>query len=143
MPSAERTLTINAPIDEVFAFFTNPENDKAWRSEVVEVRAEGPLAVGTIIRQVVAGPVGIGRVSADSQITALDPPTNYEFKVIAGPVRPQGFFRFSEVEGGTSVTMSLNADIRGPQKFVFSKPAQLAMDATMDELDNAKVFLER
>jgi uncharacterized protein YndB with AHSA1/START domain len=142
VPSAERTLTIAAPIEKVFAFFTNAENDAAWRSDVVEAKAEGPMAVGTIVRQVVAGPAGIGHVAADSQVTAYEPPNTYAFKIIAGPVRPQGSFTFAEVDNGTSVTMKLDVDIRGPQKFVFSKPAQSAMNATMKSLDKAKAVLE-
>ena len=142
MPSAERTLTINAPIEKVFAFFTNPENDPKWRAELVEVKPEGPPAVGTIVRQTVAGPAGIGLVAADTEFTAFDPPHSYAFKVIAGPVRPQGSFSCSEVDGGTSVTMKLAVDIKGPQKFVFSKPAQAAMNATMSALDKAKAILE-
>jgi uncharacterized protein YndB with AHSA1/START domain len=142
MPSAERTLTIYAPIEKVFAFFTNPENDPQWRTELVDVKPEGPPAVGTIVRQTVAGPAGIGQVAADTEFTAYDPPNSYAFKVIAGPVRPQGSFTCTEVEGGTAVTMKLAADIKGPQKFVFSKPAQSAMNATMAALDKAKAILE-
>ena len=142
MPSAERTLTIAAPIEKVFAFFTNAENDPQWRDELVEVHAEGPPAVGTIVRQVVAGPAAIGRVAADTQITEFDEPTRYAFKVIAGPVRPEGSFTFAETDGGTSVTFKINADIRGPQKLLFSKPAQAAMNATTKALDKAKAALE-
>jgi hypothetical protein len=38
--------------------------------------------------------------------------------------------------------MKLAVDIKGPQKFVFSKPAQAAMNATMSALDKAKAILE-
>jgi hypothetical protein len=141
MPSAERTLTIAAPIDEVFAFFTNPENDVKWRDELVEAAPEGPMGLNTIIRQQVSAPV-IGQVAADTQITAWDPPNGYAFKVIAGPIRPQGSFSFEGVDGGTSVTFKLAVDIRGPQKFVFSKPAQAAMDTTVAALDKVKALLE-
>jgi uncharacterized protein YndB with AHSA1/START domain len=141
MPSAERTLTINAPIEKVFAFFTNPENDVQWREELVEATPEGPMGLDTIIRQQVSAPV-IGQVAADTQITAWDPPNGYAFKVIAGPIRPQGTIGFKEADGGTSVTFKLAVDIKGPQKFVFSKPAQAAMNATMAALDKAKAIIE-
>lgn len=78
----------------------------------------------------------------DSQVTAYEPPNAYAFKIIAGPVRPEGSFTFAEAGNGTSVTMKLAVDIRGPQKFVFSKPAQAAMNATMKSLDKAKAVLE-
>ena len=141
MPSAERTLTIAAPIDKVFTFFTTAENDVQWREELVEATPEGPMGLNTIIRQQVSAPV-IGQVAADTQITAWDPPNGYAFKVIAGPIRPEGTISFAEVDGGTAVTFKLAVDIRGPQKFVLSKPTQTSMNATVAALDKVKAILE-
>src|SRR5690348_13173742 len=141
MPSAERTLTINAPIEKVFEFFTTPENDLQWREELVKATPEGPMGLNAIIRQQVSAPV-IGEVAADTQITAWDPPNGYSFKVIAGPVRPEGTISFAEVDGGTAVTFTLQVDIRGPQKFVFTKPTQNSMNATVAALDKVKAILE-
>lgn len=141
MPSAERTITIAAPLDEVFAYFTTAENDVQWREELVKATPEGPMGEGTIIRQLVSAPV-IGEVAADTQITSWDPPNGYAFKVIAGPVRPQGTVTFKETAGGTAVTFKLAADIKGPQKFVFSKPTQTSMNATVAALDKVKAILE-
>lgn len=142
MPSAERTITIAAPLDKVFAFFTTPENDLQWREELVKATPEGPMGLNAIIRQQVSAPV-IGEVAADTQITAWDPPHGYSFKVIAGPVRPEGTISFAEVDGGTAVTFALEVDIRGPQKFVFTKPTQNSMNATVAALDTVKAILER
>ena len=141
MPSVERTITIAAPLEKVFAYFTTPENDKQWRDELVNVTPEGPMGLNAIIRQTVSAPV-IGEVAADTQITAWDPPNGYAFKVIAGPVRPQGTISFKEADGGTAVTFNLAVDIRGPQKFVFSKPTQASMNATVAALDKVKAILE-
>jgi uncharacterized protein YndB with AHSA1/START domain len=145
MPSAERTITIAAPIEDVFAFFTNAENDTKWREELVEATPEGPMGLNTIIRQQVSAPV-IGQVAADTQITAWDPPNGYAFKVIAGPIRPEGTISFAPIgdngDGGTTVTFKLAVDIRGPQKFVFSKPTQTSMNATVAALDKVKAILE-
>jgi uncharacterized protein YndB with AHSA1/START domain len=141
MPSAERTITIAAPLDKVFAFFTTPENDMQWREELVKATPEGPMGLNTIIRQQVSAPV-VGEVAADTQITAWDPPNGYAFKVIAGPIRPEGTIGFADVEGGTAVTFKLAVDIRGPQKFLFSKPTQSSMDATVAALDKVKAILE-
>jgi len=141
MPSAERTITINAPIQRVFDFFTTPENDLLWREELVSATSEGPVGLNAIVRQQVSAPV-IGEVAADTQFTAWDPPNGYTFKVIAGPVRPEGSIRFAEVEGGTAVTFTLDADIRGPQKFLLSKPTQNSLNATVAALDKVKAIIE-
>lgn len=141
MPSAERTIIIAAPIEKVFEFFTNTENDVLWRDELVEATPEGPPGLNAITRQQVSAPV-IGQVAADSQTTAWDPPNGFAFKVIAGPVRPEGAMTFAEVEGGTAVTFTLKADIRGPQKFVLSKPTQSSLHSTVAALDKVKAILE-
>ena len=103
------------------------------------------MGLNTIIRQQVSAPV-IGQVAADTQITAWDPPNAYAFKVIAGPVRPEGTISFAPIsetgDGGTAVTFKLAVDIRGPQKFVFSKPTQASMNATVAALDKVKAILE-
>lgn len=36
MPSAQRTITINRPPEQVFAFFTDHGNDPRWRPYVKE-----------------------------------------------------------------------------------------------------------
>jgi len=141
MPSAERTITIAAPLEKVFSFFTTPANDKQWRAELVEATPEGPMGLNTIIRQVVQAPA-VGKVAADTQITAWDPPNGYAFKVIAGPVRPHGTISLQETDGGTAVTFKLSVDIKGPQKLLFNKQTQSSMNATVAALDKVKAILE-
>jgi uncharacterized protein YndB with AHSA1/START domain len=141
MPSAHRTVVIARPIGQVFAFFTDPANDQKWRAHVKEISAEGPLAVGSRIHQVVAGPGGRG-IPADIEVTALEPEARYAFSGVAGPVRPKGEFRFQPTEGGTEVTMSLDADLGGLKKLLMSKPVQRSMDVEVAGLNRAKEVLE-
>lgn len=84
MPSAQRTIVINKPVEEVFAFFTDPSNDDRWRMHLKEVSAEGPIAVGSRIHQVVKGPAGRG-IPADIEVTGYEPPSWYAFRVWRGP----------------------------------------------------------
>jgi carbon monoxide dehydrogenase subunit G len=141
MPNAERTITINAPIDTVFAFFTTPANDASWRGGVKEMHAHGAPAVGSVIHQVIAGPMGRG-INADIEITDYSPNTRYAFKAIGGPFRPVGSYDFASVAGGTSVTFTLGGEISGFKKLMMEKPIQKNMAAEMAALDNAKKLLE-
>jgi uncharacterized protein YndB with AHSA1/START domain len=142
MPSAQRTLVIARPVSEVFAFFTDPDNDPRWRSAVKEIRAEGPPAAGTRIHQVVAGPGGRG-IKADIEITGYEPDQRYAFAVIAGPVRPRGEMRFAPTsEGATEVSFTLAAELAGLKKILMSRPVQKSMDGEMANLDKAKAILE-
>jgi uncharacterized protein YndB with AHSA1/START domain len=141
MPQAERTIVIARPQAEVFAFFAEAENDPQWRSAVTLIKREGPLAVGARYTQRVAGPGG-REVPADFELTKFEPDAEIAFHGTSGPVRPDGGYTFAAVEGGTSVTFRLSAELTGINKVVMGKPVQKAMDAEMASLDKAKAVLE-
>ena len=54
MPSAQHSVTIDRPIDEVFAFFSEPTNEFQWRSQVKEITTQGPAGVGRRVPQEVS-----------------------------------------------------------------------------------------
>ena len=139
MAEASRTVVINRPIDEVFAFFTTPSNDPSWRTEVKEI--SGQPREGARIHQVVKGPGGAD-FPADMEVTAFEPPTRYAFRVVAGPVRPEGEFLLTSVDGGTDVTFHLKAEIKGLKALALARPAQSAMDSEVAGLETAKRKLE-
>ena len=141
MPAAQRTIEINRPVAEVFAFLADAENDPQWRTAVKEIKRDGPLAVGARYHQRVAGPGG-RPVPADIELTTYQPESAVAFRVIAGPVRPQGSYRFEPTADGTAVTFSLTAELTGVKKLLMSKPVQKSMDAEMANLDRAKQVVE-
>jgi uncharacterized protein YndB with AHSA1/START domain len=141
MPHAERTVTINRPQDQVFAFFTNHANDRRWRPAVLEIGDVAGGDAGTRIRQVVKGPGGRG-IGADIEITANEPPTRYAFQVVAGPVRPHGEFRFTPSATGTDVRFTLDAELSGLKRLLMSGMVQGSMDSEMRGLDDAKRIIE-
>jgi uncharacterized protein YndB with AHSA1/START domain len=84
MPKAQRTIIIDRPVDQVFAFFSEPSNDLKWRTHAKEIAADGPPRVGATIHQVIDGPGGRG-IPADIRVTAYEPPSRYGFQVIGAP----------------------------------------------------------
>jgi uncharacterized protein YndB with AHSA1/START domain len=141
MPSAQRTIVIARPLDGVFAFFTDPANDRSWRPAVKEISTQDPPGVGRRIHQVVAGPGGRG-IAADIEVTGYEPSSRYAFQVVAGPARPQGEFRFIETPNGTEVHFSLSAELSGIKKLLMSGAVQRSMDGEMAGLDTAKRLIE-
>jgi len=141
MPSAQRTIVITRPVDEVFAFFTDPSNELKWRPHLKEVSAGDPMAVGTRIRQVVKGPAGLG-IPADIEVTGYEPHSRYAFRVVAGPVRPVGEFLFAPDHDATTVSFSLAADLTGIKKLLLSRGVQRSMDSEMQALERAKTVIE-
>lgn len=141
MPSAQHSVVINRPVEEVFAFFTDPSNDPKWRTHLKEISADGPVAAGSRVHQVIKGPGGRG-IPADIEVTAYEPSTRYAFRVIAGPVRPAGEFRLAAEHGSTTVSLSLAAELTGLKKLVMSRSVQRAMDGETHSLDRAKAVIE-
>jgi len=141
MPSARRTIVIDRPPEEVFCFFSDPANDRTWRSGVREISPQGPVGVGRRIHQVVDGPGGRG-IAADIEVTAYEPPSRYAFRVTEGPARPVGEFRLTPAASGTEVTFALSAELGMLKGLILSRPVQSSMDGEMRNLDTAKRLLE-
>jgi carbon monoxide dehydrogenase subunit G len=141
MPSAQRTIVIDRPADQVFAFFTDHTNDRKWRPGVKEIAPINRAPVGTRIHQVVKGPGGMS-VGADIEVTANDPSSRYAFQVVSGPVRPRGEFQVTPSGNGTEVRFSLNAELGGITKLLMSGSVQSSMESEMAGLDTAKRVIE-
>jgi uncharacterized membrane protein len=141
MASAQRTIVIGRPRDQVFAFFTNHANDPRWRPEVKEIDPVSQVPVGTRVHQIIKGPGGRG-LGADIEVTTNEPPSRYAFQVVAGPARPRGEFRFIDTPNGTEVHFTLDAELSGIKKLLMSGAVQRSMDGEMAGLDTAKRLME-
>jgi uncharacterized membrane protein len=141
MPSATNTVTINRPVDAVFAYVTDGMNGSKWRSGVLETELVSGSGLGAVYRQGVKGPGG-RRVAADYKVTAFEPGRRMAFEAIAGPVRPTGEFRFADVEGGTRVSFSLDAPLSGWKALVMGGAVQKTMEAEVNALERLKSVLE-
>lgn len=140
MPAADNTVVINRPRPEVFAFVADHENDPRWRSGVVDIKRASGEGQGAIYTQGVKGPMG-RRIDADFEVTAYQPDTLLAFRTLAGPVRPEGSYRFEDANGGTRVTFSLNANLSGMQRLT-SPMVSKSMRNEVAALDDLKRVLE-
>ena len=141
MPSAERTVTINRPVDEVFRFVSDGRNAKHWRAGVLDVELVSGSGLGARYSQGVRGPGG-RRIAADYEITEYVPDEKIAFAATAGPVRPTGSFTFERMGTGTILTFRLDAALGGLQKLLMGGMVQSTMNAEMGALDRLKDLLE-
>jgi uncharacterized protein YndB with AHSA1/START domain len=142
MPDAERTITINRPVEEVFAFVADGRKATHWRSGVLDVDLVSGQGVGARYSQGVKGPGG-RRIPADYEITAFEPNEKIAFRATAGPVRPEGSFTFEGLGGGTVLTFELRTQLSGWKRLVMGGAVQSTMDAEMGALDRLRDLLER
>jgi uncharacterized membrane protein len=142
MPSAERTVSIRRPVDQVFRFLADGRTATQWRSGVIDVSKASGDGVGAVYRQQVRGPGGRA-IDADYEITAFEPDRLIGFRTIAGPVRPTGSFAFEAMGDATILTFKLDAELGGWKKLVMGRPVQSTMNAEMAALDRLQDVLER
>lgn len=119
MIRAERSVTVERAIDEVFAYLADGRNNVRWRDGVLEIEpATEATGEGVTYRQVLKGPAG-RPIRGDYRITRHDRPHTLEFAVIAGPARPTGRFRLEPAgDGRTRVTFVLELEPRGPSRLL-------------------------
>jgi uncharacterized membrane protein len=117
MPAAENSIVINRARPDVFAYVADHENDPKWRPGVLDIKRASGEGQGAVYTQGVQGPLG-KRIDADFEVTAYQPDTLIAFRTLAGPVQPEGSYRFEDADGGTRVTFSLNANLQGAQKLM-------------------------
>ncbi len=87
----QKTITIDAPVDQVFAFWTAYENFPRFMSRVLEVR---PSSRDGQSHWTVEGPGG-SSIEFDAEVTALRPNQVFGWRTIEGsPVAHSGLVRF-------------------------------------------------
>ncbi|MBI3573198.1 MAG: SRPBCC family protein [Candidatus Kerfeldbacteria bacterium] len=143
MPHTEGSITINKPVDQVFAFVADGENNGKWRSGILDVKlaSERPMTVGAKYTQGMKGPGG--RIPADYEIVEYIPDRKIRFQVTAGPARPEGQFDFESTNGGTHVAFSLTWEPKGlMQKWFMAPMVAKQMPKEVAALENLKKVLE-
>ena len=109
----ELSVVIDRPIEEVFAFATEPENEPLWQSTSLETEqtSGGPVGVGTTFRNTSKF---LGRrIDSTYEVTGNEPPRRRCVRVTSGPIPGSGCYLFEPAEGGTRFTQRFEAEIGG------------------------------
>jgi uncharacterized protein YndB with AHSA1/START domain len=111
MANARQTVTVEHPIDDVFAFLADGLNEPKWRPDVRKVRlsAGDGHSIGSVWSQTMRGPGG-RPIQGDYRITQVERPTLLAFEVIAGPARPVGSFTLTAT-GPSTTEVSFTLDL--------------------------------
>jgi uncharacterized membrane protein len=112
MVREKRSIVIRRPIDEVFAYVSDPRNNAAWNGWVVETTmiGDGPITAGS---EFVTSIAFLGRrFESRAVITDLILNQRGSIRTTTGPVVATGTRTVEAVNGGTRFTQTLEADIR-------------------------------
>ena len=112
MTRFESSIIINQPVEKVFAFTTNFENNVRWQTDILktEKTSQGPFGPGATYRCVNKF---LGqRIETHGLVTAYEPDRRYAYKITSGIVTGETLFTFEPVEGGTKFTTSGQVDLK-------------------------------
>jgi carbon monoxide dehydrogenase subunit G len=83
MSAVETSISINKPVEKVFDFLTNLQNQKALNSSITDVLINGKVAVGT--RYKIKGTVMGRTFESENEIVAIEPNKKFSVKTLAAP----------------------------------------------------------
>src|SRR2546423_15671244 len=105
MAKIEFSIAVRRPVEEVFAYLTDPANLPEWQSSAIEGRMEaaGPMAKGA--RFVEARKFMGRRFESTLEVTEYDPPRRFAFRVVSGPVPFRADHPLEPSDGGTQLSV--------------------------------------
>ena len=142
MAKYEQSVVIERPVEEVFAFATNPEKEPMWNTsmEESEITSEGPIGVGTTVRSVSRM---MGRTAETTwEVTEYEVNRKKAVKSTSGPIPFEAASVFESVEGGTKLTFSFQAEAGGIRGVIASVIGRMGKKGTEKSLANLKELLE-
>ena len=109
MSTIETSIAINQPVQKVFAFLTDLQNQKALNPAITDVVMDGALAVGSrykIKMSVMGRPF-----ESENEIVAIEPDKKFAIKTLAAPpASPVTSTYTLEPEGsGTRLHLAMDA----------------------------------
>jgi len=128
MITVERSVQINKPVAEVFAFVTNGENTVKWQVGVEAVQQEeGPVnTVGSLYSEVRKF---MGQeMKTILELTTFEPNAKWGAKVVKGPVPYEITTTFEPADSGTKMTTRVEGEPSG-----FFKVAQGMVSSQLEK----------
>jgi carbon monoxide dehydrogenase subunit G len=110
----EHAVVIDRPIEEVFAFVTDPTNDSLWQAWTLETEqtSEGPIEVGSTLRST-AKMLG-RRIEVTMEVTENDPPHRQCVRITSGPIPASGCYQLEPADdGSTRFTQTFKGEVGG------------------------------
>ena len=135
-------ITINKPVETVYAYFANPDRAIVRATpdiESVERLSPGPTAPGSTFRFVhAAGPVR----ESTSRFTVVRPPHELQFEGVVGALRPWNQLTFEAADGATTVRFAGKANPTGPLRLLVPLVSMVGRRLWNERLAKAKAVLE-
>jgi len=137
MARIETSIVINRPLEEVFAFTTDLENQPKYQPRLLEAKktSEGPIGVGTTWRLV--GKVLGQRMEFEQQCIEYEPNRKFVGRPRSGPFPLEERRTYEQVQGGTRFNLTFDFQPRAFMKL--AEPLFVSMLKRQAEADLANL----
>jgi carbon monoxide dehydrogenase subunit G len=142
MATFQNTLTIQRPVDDVFAFLADFENIPTWNYAIVATKktSPGPVGVGTTYRQLRSIPA---RSEEGFEVTAFEPTTRLEVHGDIGPFTATISYLLAPSGDGTQLTNVIDLEsASGAVRLLAPLAASRVKAAVAANLNTLKRMLE-
>jgi carbon monoxide dehydrogenase subunit G len=142
MATITQGVTVNRPVEEVWAFISDFENSTRWSRGVLEARqtSHGPLGVGSTLQTVVKA---FGRRrTANYLVTEYEPNRVFAFEVTAGSMTSRARYSVEPAGAGTRLTVSGGAEATGLARLLTPILVRIVERHSQDDLFTLKRILE-
>ena len=140
----EGTVMIDRPIEEVFAFLANGENDPKFSPRVLEIAktTDGPPGVGTVYASTVKD-AGM-KTKREFRLTAFDEPTRIRWAEVSKNLvtAPEGGYDLAREGDGTRLTVYNVLEGHGPGKLLAPLALRSARKGADDFARSIKTAVE-
>jgi carbon monoxide dehydrogenase subunit G len=140
----EHSVHINRPRHEVFDLLTDIDRLPEWQSGVTEASrlTEGPVRIGYQYQQMAK--VGPWKMLISSAVTDMKANERFAFTAKSdGPVDYEGMFELQPVAGGTKLSISCSARLKGVWRLLQPMLAGDLRKETRQELESVKRLIEQ
>ena len=112
MTSFHASVRIERPLEDVFAYLSDPENFPRWNSAVRTVRPTAPeRALGSTYAM--TRDLTTGRAENELEITSLEPPHEFAIRTLSGPTPFVYRYRLTPNNGSTLLELDAEVELSG------------------------------
>lgn len=141
MITNEASILINRPVEQVFAFLSDPQNRSKWQANLVksEKVTDGSVRLGTRLREF--RQMGRREVETHVEVTSLESNQRFSTKTITKPLVTDNYM-FESENGGTRIRHQYTMTTSGIMRLLEPLIAGSVKNGLNESFENLKRLLE-
>jgi uncharacterized protein YndB with AHSA1/START domain len=138
----ETDTSIERPVQEVFAYVSDPLNFPRWNSAVRAVRKTSAGDNGGASTYSMERRLPTGRAVNELEVVASEPPRTFAIRTTSGPTPFLYRYQLSEETGETLMKLDAEVELPGAASFLPQLARRLVKKGVDDNLATLKQILE-